>query len=69
MDAVRPGDDNILCILGNGFDLMHNVRSSYYALRDSIGKNNSLRTTSVQLAFKGSSCWSLSYGTGNIEPE
>lgn len=44
MDAVRPRDDNILCILGNGFDLMHNVRSSYYAFRDSIGKNNSLRT-------------------------
>lgn len=45
MDAVQPGDDNVLCILGNGFDLMHNVRSSYYAFRDSIGKNNSLRTT------------------------
>ena len=45
MDAVRPGDDNILCILGNGFDLMHNVRSSYYAFRDSIGRNNFLRTT------------------------
>lgn len=45
MDAIRPADDNILCILGNGFDLMHNVCSSYYAFRDSIGKNNSLRTT------------------------
>lgn len=45
MGAIRPTDDNILCILGNGFDLMHNVRSSYYAFRDSIGKNNSLRTT------------------------
>lgn len=45
MDAIRPADDNILCILGNGFDLMHNVRSSYYAFRDSIGKNNSLRIT------------------------
>lgn len=45
MDAVQPGNDNVLCILGNGFDLMHNVRSSYYAFRDSIGKNSSLRTT------------------------
>ena len=45
MDAIRPADNNILCILGNGFDLMHNVQSSYYAFRDSIGKNNSLRTT------------------------
>lgn len=45
IDAIRPANDNILFILGNGFDLMHNVRSSYYAFRDSIGKNNSLRTT------------------------
>lgn len=45
MDAIRPADDSILCILGNGFDLMHNVRSSYYAFRDSMGKNNSLRFT------------------------
>lgn len=45
MDTIRLADDSILCILGNGFDLMHNVRSSYYAFRDSIGKNNSLRTT------------------------
>lgn len=44
IDAIRP-TGNVLCILGNGFDLMHNVRSSYYAFRDSIGKNNPLRST------------------------
>ena len=42
--GIRLADDNALCILGNGFDLMHNVRSSYYAFRDSIGKNSELRT-------------------------
>lgn len=32
-----------LYIIGNGFDLMHRVPSSYYAFRDSLGKNNRLR--------------------------
>ena len=30
-------------IIGNGFDLMHNVPSSYYNFRDFLGKNNRLR--------------------------
>lgn len=32
-----------LNVIGNGFDLMHGVESSYYNFRDSLGKNNSLR--------------------------
>jgi len=32
-----------LFIIGNGFDLMHNVPSSYYNFRDFLGKNNRLR--------------------------
>lgn len=36
-------NDQVLYILGNGFDLMHGVHSSYYAFRDSLGKNSSLR--------------------------
>ncbi len=32
-----------LYIIGNGFDLMHRVPSSYYNFRDSLGKNNGLR--------------------------
>ena len=32
-----------LYIIGNGFDLMHRVQSSYYHFRDSLGKNSSLR--------------------------
>jgi hypothetical protein len=36
-------NDHVLYIIGNGFDLMHRVRSSYYAFRDSLGKQNRLR--------------------------
>lgn len=35
--------DRTLYILGNGFDLMHRVQSSYYSFRDSLGKHNRLR--------------------------
>lgn len=35
--------NNKLFIIGNGFDLMHGVKSSYYNFRDTLGKNNSLR--------------------------
>ncbi len=37
--------DNTLYVLGNGFDIMHRVKSSYYSFRDSLGKNNNLRET------------------------
>lgn len=40
---IHPNNDNVLYIIGNGFDLMHGVRSSYYAFRDSLGKENQLR--------------------------
>lgn len=35
--------DNALYIIGNGFDLMHGVKSSYCDFRNTIGKNNYLR--------------------------
>lgn len=37
--------DTTLFIIGNGFDLMHDVPSSYYNFRDTIGKSNMLRFT------------------------
>lgn len=43
MDEAVPNDDNVLYILGNGFDLMHGVQSSYYSFRDSLGKKSGLR--------------------------
>lgn len=42
-EDIRPENDHVLYIIGNGFDLMHEVRSSYYAFRDSLGKENPLR--------------------------
>lgn len=42
-DSIQPKTDQVLYILGNGFDLMHRVPSSYYSFRDSLGKNNHLR--------------------------
>lgn len=41
-DSIQPADDQVLYIIGNGFDLMHCVRSSYGAFRKSLGKDNSL---------------------------
>lgn len=45
IEEIRPEDNHVLYIIGNGFDLMHGVKSSYYAFRDSLGKRNSLRKT------------------------
>lgn len=42
-DSIHPKADQVLYVLGNGFDLMHRVPSSYYSFRDSLGKNNHLR--------------------------
>ena len=44
-ENIIPDNDQVLYILGNGFDLMHGVRSSYYAFRDSLGKESRLRTS------------------------
>lgn len=45
MDDIHSADNNVLYIIGNGFDLMHGVKSSYYDFRDSLGKRNNLRST------------------------
>ena len=44
VEEIRPSADNVLYIIGNGFDLMHKVPSSYYDFRDSMGKNSRIRT-------------------------
>ena len=41
--SFQPKADQVLYIIGNGFDLMHCVPSSYYSFCDSLGKNSSLR--------------------------
>lgn len=45
VDEVSSENNHVLYIIGNGFDLMYGVRSSYYAFRDSLGKQSHLRTT------------------------
>ncbi len=42
VESIRSSE-NTLYIIGNGFDLMHRVPSSYYSFRDSLGKKNGLR--------------------------
>lgn len=44
-DDIHLGNSQVLYIIGNGFDLMHGVHSSYYAFRDFLGKRNVLRQT------------------------
>ena len=42
--GVEPTSfDNTLYVIGNGFDLMHGAKSSYYDFSKTIGKNSSLR--------------------------
>lgn len=38
-----PASDKTLYVIGNGFDLMHRVPSSYYSFRDSLGRHSMLR--------------------------
>lgn len=40
--SIQP-ERRTLYIIGNGFDLMHGVKSSYAAFRDSLGRNHPLR--------------------------
>lgn len=44
-DVTLPNPEAALFIIGNGFDLMHGIPSSYYNFRDTIGKTNILRFT------------------------
>ncbi len=46
-----------LYIIGNGFDIMHGVRSRYSDFRDSMGKNNNLRWQ-LETYLKSDSLWS-----------
>ena len=43
MDEIETDAQSTLFVIGNGFDIAHGVKSSYYAFRDTLGKNNKLR--------------------------
>ncbi|MDD2482438.1 MAG: AbiH family protein, partial [Lutispora sp.] len=45
-----------LFIIGNGFDLMHGVPSSYYNFRDSMGRHNELRNA-LEMYIKKEDLW------------
>lgn len=55
IDSVIPSN-HTLYIVGNGFDLMHRVPSSYYSFRDSLGKRNGLRD-SLETALTADDIW------------
>ena len=41
--SIPADEEGRLFIIGNGFDLMHGVRSNYYDFQATLGKHNSLR--------------------------
>lgn len=47
---------NTLYIIGNGFDLMHRVPSSYYSFRGCLGKRSSLLKT-LEIALTAEDIW------------
>ena len=49
-------DGGTLYISGNGFDLMHGIKSSYRSFRDSMGKNNPLRNL-LETYLKAEDIW------------
>lgn len=55
MDSI-VSSDRTLYIIGNGFDLMHRVPSSYYSFQDSIGKHNELRNM-LEMALTPDDIW------------
>lgn len=44
LSDIQFDDENVLYIIGNGFDLMHGVKSSYYSFRDSLGQSSAIRS-------------------------
>lgn len=59
-EIALTDSNTILFIIGNGFDIIHGVPSSYYNFRDTIGKNNILRFT-LETYVKKDDVW------GNFE--
>lgn len=55
IDSIMPTHRS-LYIIGNGFDLMHRVPSSYYSFRDSLGKRSPLRAT-LEMALTSDDIW------------
>lgn len=68
MENITPSAQT-LYIIGNGFDLMHRVPSSYYNFRDSLGKNNRLQDD-LEIALTSEDIWAdfeNALGTLNLD--
>ena len=68
MESIIPSA-HTLYLIGNGFDLMHRVPSSYYNFRDSLGKRNGLREA-LEIALTAEDIWAdfeNSLGTLNLK--
>lgn len=67
LEKISLNNSNVLYVIGNGFDLMHRVPSSYYNFRDSLGKNNKLRQT-LENYITVEDCWAdLEYALAHID--
>lgn len=55
-DMVFVDPNTVLFIIGNGFDLMHGVPSSYYDFRDSMGRHNELRNA-LEMYIRKEDLW------------
>jgi len=67
LEDIRPSRP--LYIIGNGFDLMHRVQSSYYSFRESLGKRSGL-LQALESALTPEDIWAdfeESLGKLNIE--
>jgi hypothetical protein len=55
-DVIVKRANSTLFVIGNGFDIIHGVRSSYYHFRDSMGKRSQLREA-LELGIKKKDLW------------
>ena len=55
-EVQSAAPNTVLYIIGNGFDLMHGVPSSYYNFRDSMGRRNELREA-LELYIRKEDLW------------
>ena len=67
VNNIATNDDFTLLVLGNGFDLMHGVKSSYYSFRDSMGKHNELRSTLEEYLDVEDVWWSFEFALSRID--
>lgn len=56
IESIKLESEKTLFVIGNGFDLMHGVKSSYYSFRDFMGQHDEVRQT-LEDFFKSADIW------------